>query len=271
MSLTSEAIQLITNNALIAAGKPLPTFTPTAVLPEGAKVVDLERFAAGRSRFRGIYSTNSLGDFGKYVIDRAVVTAKGFIDQDDMSCVTIFNIGDDVNPGHADDRATLKLKPTAGYKAVLAIGGKAMTQKDLSDWIEDWNGSLKALGEDLEDISLVKAIAAVRTITIKASSESDHTVSETRASRSAMDAIEATSKETLPTSLLFSVVPFEGLSVREIILRISVITSGAQPALKLRWIGEEVQREEIAQEFKSVLEVQVGEAVKLALGTFNPS
>ena len=100
-----------------------------------------------------------------------------------------------------------------------------------------FRSSLKAVGEDLQDISIVKAIAAVRTITIKASSESDHTVRETGASRSAMDAIEASSKETLPTSLVFSVVPFEGLSVREIVLRISVITSGPQPALKLRWVG----------------------------------
>jgi uncharacterized protein YfdQ (DUF2303 family) len=271
MSLTPEAIQLITNTALIATGKPLGTFMPTAILPEGAKIFDLERFAAGRSRFRGTFSTNSLLDFGKYITDRAVVNAQGFIDQDEMSCLVMFNIGDAANPGHADDRAALKLKPTAGYKAVREIGGRTLSQKELSDWIEDWNASLKAVGEDLQDISIVKAIAAVRTITIKASSESDHTVSETRASRSAMDAIEATSKETLPTSLIFSVVPFEGLQLREIILRISVITSGAQPALKLRWIGEEVQREEIAQEFKSVLEAQVGEAAKLALGIFNPN
>ncbi|WP_443701181.1 DUF2303 family protein, partial [Pseudomonas sp.] len=188
-----------------------------------------------------------------------------------MSCLVMFNIGDAANPGHADDRAALKLKPTAGYKAVREIGGRTLSQRELSDWIEDWNASLTAVGEDLQDISIVKAIAAVRTITIKASSESDHTVRETGASRSAMDAIEASSKETLPTSLVFSVVPFEGLSVREIVLRISVITSGAQPALKLRWIGEEVQREEIAQEFKSVLEAQVGEAAKLALGTFSPN
>ncbi|WP_153003965.1 DUF2303 family protein, partial [Pseudomonas sp. ICMP 10191] len=106
-------------------------------------------------------------------------------------------------------------------------------------------------------------------ITVKASSESDHTVSETRASRSAMDAIEATSKETLPTSLIFSAVPFEGLQQREIILRISVITSGAQPVLKLRWVGEDVQREEIAQEFKSVLEAKVSDAAQLALGSFS--
>jgi uncharacterized protein YfdQ (DUF2303 family) len=145
-----------------------------------------------------------------------------------------------------------------------------MSQKDMSDWIEDWHSTLSAVGEDNQNISLVKPIAAVRTITVKASSESDHAVSETRASRSAMDSIEATSKETLPTSLIFSVVPFEGLQLREIILRISVITSGTQPVLKLRWVGEEVQREEIAQEFKSVLDAQVGSAAKLALGIFDP-
>jgi uncharacterized protein YfdQ (DUF2303 family) len=270
MSITPEAIKLITDTALIATGKSLDTFTPTAVLPEGAKVISLEAYQSGRSRFRGIYSTNSLADFGKYVTDRTAINAQGFIDQDKMSCVVMFNIGDAANPGHADDRAALQLKPTAGYKAVQEIGGRAMSQKELSDWIEDWNSFLKAVGEDLQDISIAKTIAAVRTITIKASSESDHTVRETGASRSAMDAIEASSKETLPTSLVFSVVPFEGLSIREIVLRISVITSGAQPALKLRWIGEEVQREEIAQEFKSVLEAQVGAAAKLALGVFDP-
>jgi len=271
MSLTAEAIQLITDNAMIATAKALDTNNPVVVLPAGAKVFDLEQFSAGRSRFRGTFSTNSLVDFSKYVIDRNVADAQGFINQDEMTCSVLFNLGDVLAPGHADDRAALKLKATAGYQAVQAINGRAMSQKDMSDWIEDWHSTLTAVGADNQDISLVKAIAAVRTISVKATSESDHTVSETRASRSAMDAIEATSKETLPTSLIFSVVPFEGLSVREIILRISVITSGAQPALKLRWVGEDVQREEIAQEFKSVLDAQIGEAAKLALGTFSPN
>ncbi|MCO5364778.1 YfdQ family protein [Pseudomonas alliivorans] len=268
MSLTKEAIQLITDTALIADGKVLDTVTPTIVLPEGAKVVNLEQFGAGRSRFRGTFSTNSLVDFAKYVTDRANIDAKGFINQEEMTCSVLFNLGNEDAPGHADDRAVLKLKPTAAYQAVQAISGRAMSQKDMSDWIEDWHSTLSAVGEDMQNISLVKAIAAVRTISVKATSESDHTVSETRASRSAMDAIEATSKETLPTSLIFSTVPFEGLQLREIILRISVITSGAQPLIKLRWVAEDVQREEIAQEFKSVLEAQVGEAAQLALGSF---
>lgn len=268
MSLTQEAIQLITDTALVAAGKTLPTYSPTVILPDGVKVFDLEKYQVGRSRFRGVLSTNSLVDFSVYVKERAIKGARGFIDQDEMTCTLIFNLGTAVVPGHADDRAVLRLKPSAGYKAVQAVPGRTMSQKDLSDWIEDWNASLSATDDAGQAMGIAKAIAAVRTITIKASSESDHAVSETRTSRSAMDQIEATSKETLPASLVFSVVPYEGLSVRNITLRVSVITSGAQPMLKLRWIGEEVQREEIAQEFKSVLDAQIGAATPLTLGTF---
>ncbi|KPW36942.1 hypothetical protein ALP45_04777 [Pseudomonas coronafaciens pv. atropurpurea] len=36
-----------------------------------------------------------------------------------------------------------------------------------------------------------------------------------------------------------------------------------------RWVCKDVQREEIAQEFKSVLEEKVGEAAQLALSSFS--
>gem|GEM_PF-4530702 len=52
-------------------------------------------------------------------------------------------------------------------------------------------------------------------------------------------------------------------------LRVSVITSGSQPVLKLRWISEEAQREAIAQEFKAVLGEKAGQAAALWLGTFD--
>ena len=71
-------------------------------------------------------------------------------------------------------------------------------------------------------------------------------------------------------SLKFSTVPFEGLTEQVITLRLSVITSGAVPVLKLRWVGEEVQREDIAQEFKAVLQRNICEAATLALGAFDP-
>ncbi|MBA1200501.1 DUF2303 family protein [Pseudomonas capeferrum] len=269
MSLSKEALQHIGDQALAAAAKPLETDAPTVIVPEGAKIVDLERFQLGRSRFRGTYSTHSLADFGAYVVERSAPYARGFIDQDAMSCIVLFNIGTPAEPGHADDRAVLRLKASAAFAAVQAVCGQSLAQKAMSDWIEDWNQHLTATDENGASMSIAKAIAAVRTITVKASSESDHAVGETRASRSTMDAIEASSKETLPAWLDFKVIPFEGLSEQVIRLRMSVITSGAQPVLKLRWLGEEAQREAIAQEFKSVLESKVADAAKLALGTFD--
>lgn len=270
MSLTKDAIQLITDTALEATGKKLETHVPTVVLPDSAKVVDLEKYQAGRSRFRGTYATHSLADFSVYVLERAVTGARGFINQDEMSCTLLFNLGTAETPGHADDRAVLRLKPTAGYTAAQSIGGRGISQKDLSDWIEDWHQYLTPVDEAGNSIPVAKAIAAVRTITIKASSESETKVGDTGGSRSAMDQIEALSKETLPVSLQFRTVPFEGLTEQQITLRLSVITSGAVPVLKLRWVGEEVQREDIAQEFKAVLQRNIGEAAVLSLGAFDP-
>ena len=269
MSFTKEALQHIADQALAAAGKSLPTNTPTVIVPDSATVIDLERFQLGRSRFRGTFSTHSLADFSAYVVERAAPAARGFIDQDAMSCVVLFNLGTPEEPGHADDRAVLRLKASAAFAAVQAVCGQNLAQKTMSDWIEDWNQYLSATDESGAVMSIAKAIAAVRTITVKASSESDHAVSETRASRSTMDAIEASSKETLPAWLDFKVIPFEGLGEQVIRLRMSVITSGSQPVLKLRWLGEEAQREAIAQEFKQVLEEKVGESAKLVLGSFD--
>lgn len=270
MSLTKEAIQLITDTALEATGKTLSTLIPTVVLPDSAKVVDLEKFQGGRSRFRGTFATHSLADFSAYVVERAAAGARGFINQDEMSCVLLFNLGTVDEPGHADDRAILRLKATAGYTAAQGIGGRGISQKDLSDWIEDWHQYLTPIDEAGNAIPVAKAIAAVRTITIKATSESETTVGDTSASRSAMDQIEARSKETLPVALQFHTIPFEGLTEQQITLRLSVITSGSQPVLKLRWVGEEVQREDIAQEFKAVLQRNIGDAAVLSLGAFDP-
>lgn len=269
MTISKEALQYIGDLALAGAAKQLETDTPVVLVPDSAKVFDLEKYQAGRSRFRGTYSTNSLADFSTYVVDRAAPDARGFIDQDAMSCVVLFNIGTPDVPGHADDRAVLKLKATAAYTSVQAVAEANLTQKSLSDWIEDWSQHLGAVDENGAEMPLAKAIAAVRSITIKSQSESDHTVAETRASRSAFDSIEASSKETLPAWLLVNLLPYEGLGEHEIKLRVSVLTSGSQPILKLRWVGEEAQREFIAQEFKEYLAKNVQTSAKLALGTFD--
>lgn len=263
-----ETLQLIIANAVAASAQP-STNTPVMVLPADVRVHNIEGYQALRARFRGELQTNSLADFANYVTNRNGKAAKGFINQDAMSCEVFFNLGDEAEPGHADDTATLMLKPTAAYTALRQLAGQKLSQKELAEWMEDWRANLTAADANDNTLSIVQAIAAVRNITIKASAERTTVQGNFSANSSAMDAIEAASQDTLPAKLHFNIVPFEGLGQRVFTLALSVLTGEDKPVLKPRWVGEELQREEIAKEFKTVLAKEVGGSATLLLGSFN--
>ncbi|MGE6790865.1 DUF2303 family protein [Pseudomonas guineae] len=268
-----ETLRHIEAQALIAAAKPISIDggSNVVVLPDSVTMHSMEKYQPMRDRFRGNLKTQSLRDFSKYVERHNDADlgqeAGGFIDQDAMSATVIFNLGTPDEAGHGDDRATLTLKPSAAYTAVQSIVGKALSQQALAEWLEDWAPNIIATAGD-ETLTIAAAISGIRKMTIKATSQRDSSVGDFSANRSAMDDIEAKSQETLPTAFLFQVVPFEGLGASSITLRLSVITGEAQPVLKLRWVGEEAQREGFAIEFKQVLEQEVGGFVPLTIGTF---
>lgn len=263
-----ETLAQLNAQAIAATALP-PANTPLVALPDNVQVHNLEKHQAMRARFRGALTTNSLADFAAYVISRNGPAAKGFVNQDAMACEVFFNLGDELAPGHADDTATLKLKPTAAYTALQQLAGKRLSQKELAEWMEDWRLNLTAVDSADATLSIVQAIAAVRNITIKASAERTSVESNFSANRSAMDAIEAASQDTLPGKLHFNIVPYEGLGQRVFTLALSVLTGEDKPVLKPRWVGEELQREEIAKEFKAVLAKEVGGSATLLLGNFN--
>lgn len=274
MPLSKEAIQHIESQAVIAAAKSITieNGTTIAVLPENIRLHTMEVFQPLRDRFRGSMATHSIQDFAKYVEhhetdDGAPVDPRGFIDQDAMRATIIFNLGAPGAAGHGDDTATLTLKPTAAYAALQGIVGKALAQQALAEWLEDWLPNVEAVAGET-DLPMLQAINAVRRMTIKATSQRDSNVGDFSSSRSAMDEIEARSQDTLPSAFVFTTVPFEGLQPANITLRLSVITGRDEPLLKLRWVGEEAQREEFAREFKAVLDQQVGGFVPLTIGTF---
>ncbi|ATR82973.1 hypothetical protein CS390_10640 [Pseudomonas sp. HLS-6] len=269
MSLNKDTLELIIDNAAAARELPL-THVPVVALPDNVQVRSLEHLQLHRSRFRGMLNTNSLHDFADYVLAQSSeTTARGFVDQDSMSCTVFFNLGDSNLPGHGDDLAKLALKPTAAYQALTAIAGKQLTQRELAEWMEDWHASLAAIQDTGTQLAIGAAVNAVRNITIKASSAANHSEHNFGASRSAMDSIEAASDDIRIDALHFTFAPYEGLGERTFTLKLSILTGGDKPALKLRWVGKEVQQEEIAQEFKAVLSQEVGSAATLTLGTFS--
>ena len=265
----AKAIQLIQDTALLAHAKALETFTPVLALPDDVTLHSIEKFQQHRSRFRGALATHSLKDFADYVVAAKGPAAVGFVNGDAMACTVYFNLGDVENPGHGDYSATLNLKKTAAFLALEQAAQRQHTQKDLSDWIEDWAPNLKALDADDKEIDLRKAAGAIRSISIEQARKSEHVVGDMGASRSAMDQIEAKSTEGLPAEFLFTVAPYEGLILQTIRLRVAVLTGGDKPALRLRWIGEAQLREDLAQEFKQVVQQEVGGSATLTIGTFN--
>lgn len=264
-----DALQLLLANAVAAANVRIEGTTGEfAVVPEGYKLQNMEKLHGCRDRFRGSLSTSSLADFVTYVKDRADKATHGFVDKDNMTCRVIFNLDDSHQAGHGDDVATLRLEPTAAYAALQRIAGKTLSQKDLAEWMEDWRDFLEAVTPTDESMPIAQAIAAVRNITIKATSERNNVEGNFNAARSAMDRIEADSQDTLPGSLIFSCAPFEGLPLRNFVLRLSVLTGNDKPVLKPRWVAEEQVREEIAQEFKDLLAADIADATSLTIGTF---
>lgn len=268
MPLAKDALEHILAQAHAATTLP-PTLVPVTALPADVKIHDLERFQALRSRFRGTLTTNSLRDFADYTINRNGPEAQGFVNQDDMSCKVFFNLGDEITPGHADDVAILKLKPTAAYKALQEITGKKLSQRDLAEWIEDWHPNLVATKEGGGTMAISAAVASVRNITIEARQTATSSEHNFGAARSAMDSIEAASAESRIEALHFELIPYEGLATRVFTLKLSILTGDDKPTLKLRWASEEQQVEEIAHEFKTTLGKEVGGAATLTLGTFS--
>lgn len=269
----AKAIETIRDLAVAGAKIDLNTNTPTALIPSSFQIHSLEGYGAGRSRFRGVFTTTSLKDYAEHVMARkAQGTAKGFVNADNpesLSCTVFFNIGSESNPGHCDDTAVLSLKRTAAFDAVRQIVSQHHTQQALAEWLEDWRKFVVVRDNEDASLDLRKSINAVRNIKIETKQNTEHAVGNMATSRSAMEQIEAKSADTLPAYVVLTTPPYHGLQAREFVLALSVITGkDGSPTLGLRWMQKEAQLEEIAQEFKSVLAQEVGGAAALVLGNF---
>ncbi|TCL06855.1 YfdQ family protein [Sodalis ligni] len=244
---------------------------PVAAVPEGIRIQSLESLKDGRYRFRGKLKTASIPDFVRYCKEYA--TSPGvrcFIDADEMSAATVFNLGTLEAPGHADNIALLKLKKTAPFAALLDIDGRKKTQKELAEWLEDWNEYLLAFSADGEVLDITKAVAGVRQITIESVTSQDHEEQDFSGKRSLMQSVEAKSKVVMPAAFEFQCTPFEGLPIRRIKLRYSILTGGDIPVLVLRIVQLEAVMEQIAGEFRDLLVAQFnGTGVETFIGDFS--
>lgn len=243
---------------------------PTALLPQNTSVESLERYSLERFRFRGTMDTTSIDDFVRYSVGYAQEDDKArcFIDADNMLARSIFNIGTLDNPGHADNVASIKLKKTAPFRALLAINGDHLNQKQIAEWLEDWSDYLLAFDASGNTMTIAQAAQAVRRVTIQQATQADHEDSDFSGKKSLMQSIEASSKEVMPVAFEFKCVPYEGLGERRFSLRNSLLKS-SDPVFVLRIVQLEAQEEAIANEFRDLLVGKFdGKPVDTFIGNF---
>jgi uncharacterized protein YfdQ (DUF2303 family) len=247
---------------------PLPlgvtTDIPTVVI--GGEIHELEEYLIGRVRFRGNFSTSVIADFAEYVALHG--GGEGFIDPKSCAARVYINLGTSEKPGHGDWTANIKMEPTAAYAAILGANGKRMEQRAIVEWVEDWSASLGAITAGGEAVSIASVLPALRELTITQKRETTSTDRDMGATRTAMEDIEAKSREGIPTHITFRAVPYIGFAEREFRLRLSIIT-GDKPQIALRVVGIEGLVESIGNEFKQLLQDAVGDKAKLLLGTFS--
>lgn len=243
---------------------------PVVATPDDFKLNDLECYMRGRVRYRGKMNTAAIDAFVAFSKEHDTDGARCFVDAAGMDAKAFFNLGTEDEPGHADFTAYVKLEKTAEFKALLEIDGKKLTQKTLAEWLEDWQEYVQPYNGEGEAVDIVKAIAAVRRIEINASRKEDHDEQQFRASRSALESVEARSDHGMPAGFRFTCIPYQGLEKRSFEVRLSILTGDDKPVLVTRIRRLEQQQENMGNEFMEKLKVAFEEnKMNTFLGNFS--
>jgi uncharacterized protein YfdQ (DUF2303 family) len=234
--------------------------TNLAALPISTSLHNLEPYAKNRSRMRGMMHTTNLPSFAQYVAENSVPTATAiFVDPLNMSTTAVLNFGSNETPGHADNRAVFKATETAPYKALLNITSQAQTQKSLAEFLEDWPDFVKFFN-GAEIITAPKAIAAIRKITIESAKKVENTEQNFSVTRSALETVQATSIDPLPTHIYFSCAPYTSHPQRTFVNRLTIGTSSATPTLQLRTVRPEEHIQEMGLELHALTDAALKKA-----------
>lgn len=273
--MNSNAVKEIRDLSVLAASGMNEALAPQAIvaLPDSFAIHDLEKYQPNRRRFRAKLATHSLADFVAHVTARNKADVRpapipGFIDVDRLSATVIFNLGSVQEPGHADDTATLQLKPTPAYTALLAVNGSTLAHADALHWLQDWSDHVTYAYEDGGPMVTASAYNALRKVTIAELSETTSEERQHGNTRSALASVEAKAATPLPALLRFTCEPYAGLPAREFTVRLAIRDHGGKPAFQLRIRNLDSEKEAIAQQFKAALLQELDGNAALMLGTF---
>jgi uncharacterized protein YfdQ (DUF2303 family) len=267
-----QALHLIQQTAVDAASERLPPELQStlAALPNNYTLADLEKYGPLRRRYRGEFQTRQLEQFAHYVIAQKPEHSQVpvFIDDEKMQARAIFDLGTLTQPGHGDHVALLITRPTPDFDALLKADGVTKSQQELIDWCTDWAPNITFHDEENADIDWRVATNALRKVTVSTNTDATSGVSAHGTSRSLAEKVEANADKSLPASISFKCIPYEGLAEIKLTARLTTQLSREKPAFSLRIIRLKATTDLIAKDFMARISDALQESAQIRIGTF---
>lgn len=242
------------------------TFSKIIVVPNGFEIHNLEQFNEFKDRFTGQFETHNKKSFVSYAgLHTQADRSACFIDDDTMSALAIFDMGTTEEAEHCKDKAVLRMKKSASYEALLKVAGvdrygdkQVLNQKQIIEFLEDWKANIaEVISSTDEAMTVPQAITSLRKMTIEKAASMTSEQGDFSESMSAMEKSEAKASGLMPAYIMFKTSPYIGLSQRDLIVRLSVLTGGPKIEVSLRINQHEAVKEEMAEEFQSILELDL--------------
>jgi len=229
---------------------------PAAILPGDAGVHDLEHLLEAPRRMRATFKTERIKDFCNYIdANKTGEDGAVFVKPDGSGATAVLDYGSPAAPKWGDHRAVLELKKTPAFSALEEICRAPLAQREVTDFIEDWRHIIQPLIEgESEDggateVSIGRAVAAIRKIDLKAQAESGHEESDFKQSRTSLEQVEAnTGGHRIPGLFRCRCQVYPETDQRDIDLRLSVLTGDRTPKLRFRMIGRDALLQTTAEE-----------------------
>lgn len=224
---------------------------------------DLEKYMPHKRRFQAHMRTSEVESFTVYAVDMGRQVNPGrpgeadnpvpvFVDADAMSAMAVFDLGNVMEPLHAENRATVTLEKTAEFREVLKRNGDSAKQRTFAEWLEDWRHCITVYDHAGEELTFAAAVAAVRKYEVSEKNEAGSEEKSFSTRKTAMSEVNAKNADKLPAFIDFTCSPYKELDERTFKMRVSIV-NGSDPVFTPRIIQLELAEQEIANEFCELL------------------
>lgn len=261
--LTDDAIDRLQELILSASNEPCLNglATPTAIIPNNARLVSLERFQDAPRRRRATVEFTELAAFVEYVKAEATEQAAIFFHAASATVTAFFDYSNAATAyaaGWCDHRAILTLQRTPELEAALELCQSRRTQQEVIDWLEDWGQVIQPISARGDPLTPSAAITQLRRLEVNATKTKIVEVGDFQSSRSALDSVEAAvGDQQPPASFVLSAPFYRGTGAVELPLRLSVVFKDNAAAIKLRPIGFEALRQVVLNELRDALRTEL--------------